>query len=149
MIVKTKLPIDPMYSIGIEEMDNQHARWVQLIEEFRSVGSEHLMEQAGIDAATHALEQLLRYTASHFASEEKFLASHKYPDLVVHAMRHHELVATLTQLLDEIHAHKTGKSSLKLNLFATIWLLEHIMQDDEKYARFILGKPPQPARPHS
>jgi hemerythrin len=131
-----------MYSIGIDEMDAQHAHWIKLIEEFRSVGSEHLMEQAGIDAARHALEELLKYTARHFASEEKFIAGHHYPDLVAHAQRHSDLVVTLTQLQDEIRAHKTGKSSLKLNLFATIWLLEHIMQDDEKYARFILGKPP-------
>ena len=34
--------IDPKYSIGIAEMDTQHARWIQLIEKFRSVGFEQL-----------------------------------------------------------------------------------------------------------
>ncbi len=134
--------IDPKYSIGIDEMDAQHARWIELVENFRSVGSEHLLEQAGIDAAMHALEQLLSYTRKHFASEEKFMASHKYPEIDAHKKRHHELEAMVTKLLDETRAHKTSGTPLKLNLFVTVWLLEHIMGEDDKYARYILGKPP-------
>ena len=133
--------IDPKYSIGIPEMDAQHARWIDLIEKFRSVGSAHLMDRAGINAAIHALEQLLKYTQSHFASEEQFIAGHNYPDLEAHKKQHRELEAVLVKLLDHAHAHATGGTPLKLNLFATVWLLEHIMQEDDKYARFILGKP--------
>jgi hemerythrin len=139
--------IDPMYSIGIPEMDAQHARWIKLIEEFRAVGSEHLLEQPGINAAAHALDELLKYTRSHFASEEQFIAARHYPDIEAHKKRHRELEAVLAKLLDETRAHKVSGTPLKLNLFATVWLLEHIMGEDNKYARFILGKPPLPARP--
>ncbi len=133
--------IDPKYSIGIPEMDAQHARWIGLIEKFRSVGSVHLMERAGINAAIHALEQLLKYTQSHFASEEQFIAAHNYPALEAHKQQHRDLESVLVKLLDGARAHPTGGTPLKLNLFATVWLLEHIMQEDDKYARFILGKP--------
>jgi hemerythrin len=134
--------IDPKYSIGIPEMDAQHERWIQLIEKFRSVGSGHLLEQSGINAAAHALEQLLNYTKSHFASEEEFITAHHYPDVDAHKTRHRELETVVAKLLDEIRAHASSRTPLKLNLFATIWLLEHIMGEDDKYARFILGKPP-------
>ncbi len=137
--------IDPKYSIGIDAMDAQHARWIQLIEKFRSVGSGHLLEQSGINAAAHALDELLNYTKSHFASEEQFIAAHKYPDLAAHKARHRELETVVATLLSEIRAHATHRTPLKLNLFVTIWLLEHIMGEDDKYARFILGKPPVPA----
>jgi hemerythrin len=140
------MTIDPKYSIGIPEMDVQHARWIQLIEEFRSVGSGHLLEQSGINAAAHALEQLQNYTKSHFASEEKFLATHKYPDLDAHKTRHRELETVVAKLLDEIRAHASNSTPLKLNLFVTVWLMEHIMGEDDKYARFILGKPQLLAR---
>ncbi len=133
--------IDPKYSIGIDAMDAQHARWIQLIEEFRSVGSDHLLEEAGFNSAAHALEELLKYTKTHFASEEQYLASHHYPDLDAHKLRHRELEAVVAKLLDETHAHKVKGAPLKLNLFVTIWLLEHIMGEDNQYARFILGKP--------
>jgi hemerythrin len=136
------MTIDPKYSIGIDAMDAQHARWIQLIDKFRSVGSGHLLEQAGINAAAHALDELLNYTKSHFASEEQFLAAHNYPDLTAHKARHHELETVVAKLLDEIRAHASSSTPLKLNLFITVWLMEHIMGEDDKYARFILGKPP-------
>lgn len=135
--------IDPKYSLGIAEMDTQHARWIHLIEKFRSVGFEQLMEKSGINAAAHALEDLLKYTRSHFASEEQFLTSHRYPDLESHKKRHRELEEVVEKLLAEIRAHKTNSTPLKLNLFITVWLMEHIIQEDGKYARFILGKPPR------
>ncbi len=133
--------IDPKYSIGIPEMDAQHARWIQLIAEFRAACESELLKQACIDGAAHALEELLKYTRSHFASEERFITEHKYPYLEAHKKKHQELEAQVVNLQKEIQAHKTGTTPLKLNLFVTIWLMEHIMQEDEKYARFILGKP--------
>lgn len=133
--------INPQYSIGIVEMDAQHARLIQIMEEFRAIGTDNLLESAGIDAAEKALEQLLKYTTSHFASEEAFMARHHYPDIETHKKLHRELTAVVARLLDEARAHKTSGAALKLNLFATVWLVEHIMQEDNKYARFVLGKP--------
>lgn len=132
--------IDRKYSIGIDEMDTQHARWIQLIEEFRTAASGQLLEQTGIDAARHALEELLKYTRSHFASEERLITAQQYPETEAHQRKHRELEAFVVKLLDEIRTHKTGSTPLKLNLFVTVWLLEHILTEDKKYARFILEK---------
>jgi|GEM_PF-326994 len=133
--------IDPKYSIGIDAMDAQHARWIELIEEFRSAGAEHLLDSIGIEAAKKALEKLLNYTRTHFASEEKLLIDHKYPGLAAHQQCHRELEAAVIKLRDEINANRTNVTPLKLNLFITVWLMEHITQEDQKYARYILGKP--------
>lgn len=132
--------IEPGYSIGIDEIDAQHARWIGIIEEFRSVGLKHLVDQAGFVAAERALEELLKYTRIHFASEEKFIAEHKYPELEVHKMKHRELEGHVVKLLNEVRTHKSNLTPLKLNLLATIWLFEHINQEDGKFARFITGK---------
>jgi len=132
--------LDPKYSIGIPEMDAQHARWIQLIERFRAAASDHMLEQAGLDAAAHALEKLLEYTQCHFTSEERFLADRRYPGIDDHRRTHRELEAKVVALLGEIRAHKTNTTPLKLNLFVTVWLMEHIMQEDDKYARFLRGK---------
>jgi hemerythrin len=133
--------IDPKYSIGIDEVDAQHARWIQLIEEFKRVGSAHLLDHKGFQATQLALEKLLAYTKSHFVSEEKLIDAHGYPDLEAHKKKHRELEAKVVELLDEVHAHSTNRTPLKLNLLVTIWLMEHILQEDDKFARFILGKP--------
>lgn len=136
----TAKPIDPKYSIGVPEMDAQHARWIDLIENFRTAASGHLLEPQGFDAACHALEQLLDYTKQHFASEEKFIAEHGYPGLEQHRKHHRELEGDVARLLAEIHAHKSRATPLKLNLLITIWLMEHIMSEDMEYARFVRAK---------
>ena len=147
MDVPLSIPrIDKKYSIGIPEMDAQHVRWIQLIEEFRSVADGGLEEQAHIDAAACALEQLLQYTISHFKSEEQLLAAQNYPHLEDHKKQHRELAAIVTRLLEEARAQSSRKTPLKLNFLATIWLLEHITHEDVKYARFILGKQAPSAR---
>jgi hemerythrin len=133
--------LPPHYRIGIEAMDAQHARWIRLIEKFRAAGADHLRESAGYAAAKEALERLLEYTRLHFASEEKLLAEHHYPGLDAHREEHRKLETAVAALRAELHAHATRTTPLKLNLLATIWLMEHITQADREYARFILAKP--------
>lgn len=132
--------IDQKYSIGITEMDIQHARWIELIEKFRTVGSEHYMDSLGIDAAAEAIQGLLSYTKQHFASEEAYLSKHGYPELDSHRVKHQELESVLVKLANEIHESRASRTPLKLNLLVTIWLLEHIMKDDVVYAQFIKKK---------
>jgi hemerythrin len=131
--------IDPKYSIGIPEMDAQHARWIELIQKFHTAADEHLLEPAGFDAAQLALDQLLDYTRTHFASEERFIAARGYPDVKAHQALHQQLIAEVERLRDEIRQKRTHSTPLKLNLFVTIWLMEHIMTEDAKYARYLRG----------
>jgi hemerythrin len=132
--------IDDRYRLGIDAMDRQHTRWIQLIEHFRDICAGHLTDQRGLDAAAKALAELLQYTKTHFASEELLLTTHHYPDLESHKKKHRDIEATVARFLDEVRTHKSNNTPLKLNLFITVWLLEHILKDDGDYARFILAK---------
>lgn len=98
--------IHPAFHIGIKEMDAQHAHWIRLIEAFRSVGSEQLLELSGIAAARNALEALFKYTKQHFASEEKLLAAHGYPKLDSHKQQHREIENVVSKLLEEARAYQ-------------------------------------------
>lgn len=129
--------IDPKYSIGVPEMDAQHAQWIHYIDEFRKAATGHIRDEEAIRVAEETLEQLLAYTERHFASEEHFLAAHHYPGLDAHKRKHAELKAEVVKLLAEVRAHAVNTTPLKLNLFATVWLMDHIMHDDYDYARFL------------
>ena len=134
------MEIDPKYSIGIPEMDAQHARWIALIEKFRAAGADGLQDQAGINAAAAALQELQGYTLTHFDSEERFLADRRYPDLEAHKRLHRDLEREVARLLAEIQSPAKDRAPLKLNLFINVWLLDHILKEDAKYARFVLQK---------
>jgi len=121
-------------------MDREHARCIDLIEAFRVAAAGHLCDSAGLDAARRTLEDLLDYTQDHFANEESLLASYHYPQLAEHRARHRELTGAVLKLIKEIAEHRSGTPPLKLNLFVTVWLLEHIMTEDWKYARFIIAQ---------
>lgn len=141
--------IDPKYRIGIDEMDVQHARWIDLIHCFRAAAGDDLTDRRGVDAARLALDDLLDYTRWHFASEEALLNRHDYPDLSKHVVAHRGLVKQLQTLRDELGAHQICSTPLKLNLMVNIWLMEHIMQDDLAYAKHIrsrLSAPPHVQR---
>ena len=142
-----KETIDPRYSIGVPEMDREHAHWIALIERFRLAAAGHLMDHIGLDAARRTLEALLEYTQQHFANEEQLLATYQYPDLAEHRAKHRELTGAVLKLRKEIAEHSSESTPLKLNLFVTVWFLEHIMTEDWKYSRFILEKQPSPPPP--
>jgi hemerythrin len=133
-------PLSAQYRIGIDAMDAQHERLFHLIDKFRETSASHLLDSVGIAAARDALEQLLEYTRLHFASEEKLLAERRYPGLDAHRALHRQIEAEVIALLTEIREHKTRTTPLKLNLFATIWLMEHIAGDDRDYARYVLAQ---------
>ena len=135
----SQVTIDPRYSIGVSEMDREHAHWIALIDKFRATTTGHLSDSVGINAARQALQQLLDYTKTHFASEERLLKACKYPALAEHQLKHRELTAAVVRLTEEISQHKTDTTPLKLNLLVTVWLLEHIMAEDRKYAQHIIA----------
>jgi len=130
--------IDPRYSIGVPEMDREHARCIDLIEAFRVAAAGRLSDSVALGEAGRSLDALLAYTQEHFASEERLLASYQYPALAEHKAKHRELTGALLKAIKEVAAYRSGTAPLKLNLFVTVWLLEHIMTDDWKYSRFII-----------
>lgn len=132
----TPAAIDPKYRIGIPEMDAQHARWLDLIARFRQAAEREMLGEAAFAAAATALDALLDYTRLHFKSEEALLARHGYPGLAAHQARHRELEDHVRALHDELERHRPS-TPLKLNLLATIWLMEHIHQHDKDYARYL------------
>jgi len=132
--------IDPLYSLGVPEMDQEHARCIDLVEAFRVAAAGHLADSVGLAAAQRVLEELLECTHTHFANEERLLASYHYPALAEHKARHRDLTAAMLKLLRELAEHRDATTPLKLNLFVTVWLLEHIMTDDWKYASFVIAQ---------
>lgn len=135
----TAAAIDPKYSIGIAEMDAQHARWVALIQRFRTAAEGHMGDATGVSAARQAIDALLAYTRSHFKSEEALLESHHYSDLGAHRQLHGELEQAVIALQEQLHGHSSS-TPVKLNLLVTVWLLEHIHKHDKEYAVYLKTK---------
>ena len=125
------------YKIGVPEMDAQHARWIQLIENFKRLFSADEESDRRQTETLSALRQLLDYTRSHFESEEKFLERHGYPKLIAHQQRHKELEQAVSRLHDTMQAGRMTLTQPKLNMLSIVWLMEHILKEDADYAKFL------------
>lgn len=119
---------DEKFSVNVKEIDNQHKKLVDLVNELHgamSVGK-------GKEALGKILQSLIDYAASHFATEEKYMTKFNYPDFPQHKAEHDKFVK---QVLDFQQGFNSGKLALSTEVlqFLKDWLIKHIQGTDKKY----------------
>ena len=70
----------PQLSVGVAEMDRQHQHLVGLINRLHDA----MVRGEGAEILGPVLDEVVRYTHTHFAAEERLLAARKYPHLADH-----------------------------------------------------------------
>jgi hemerythrin-like metal-binding protein len=125
------------FLVGVGQVDREHR---QLFEIAGRV-YDHLNDpgEAAFAAARAAVGELIRYTETHFASEEAQMEAAGYPELAAHKELHHHL---LVQVRDMEMRVELGERYVPVELshFLYNWLLQHIQTEDKKFGRFAAGK---------
>jgi hemerythrin len=120
------------YSVGINEIDNQHKIIFELINQlFQSA-----LRQDHHSSASKTLDALIDYTRTHFKLEEKLLLEASYPNLAEHQQEHGRFVDKIVDVVRKFQAEEKVVTFELLN-FLKHWLKEHILVTDMVYARFI------------
>lgn len=119
---------DGVYSVGMGEIDDQHKVLFDIINAlWRAV-----IHREASDKVLHTIEELERYTITHFAAEESFMRAHHYSGFEPHKQQH---VAFIERIRRERQAVEAGGPvSLDLINFLKDWLIDHIMVQDKAYA---------------
>ena len=123
------------YSVGINEIDNQHKGLVILINELFTLMSEGKAKANMEDVFNH----LTDYTKKHFYTEEAMIIKYAFPEYKEHKSEHNSFIEHLSQLKEDFRNEKNAISVKVLN-FLKDWLLNHIMISDQKYSPFITDK---------
>lgn len=123
---------DDKYSVGVKEIDAQHKKLVDLVNELH----EAMKQGKGKEMLSKVLDSLINYTASHFATEEKYMTKFNYPQYPTHKAEHEKLVKKVLSLQSDFN---TGKAVLTLDImnFLKDWLVNHIQGTDKKYGPFL------------
>jgi diguanylate cyclase (GGDEF)-like protein/hemerythrin-like metal-binding protein/PAS domain S-box-containing protein len=121
---------DSAHHVGVVEIDEQHRELVRMVNRLNGA----IKNKEG-DAITMRLyDELLKYTAFHFATEHRLMEQSGYPDLAQHDLEH-------THLVDEAVHFKTrltqGGDLLALQSIKD-WLLNHIRYSDKPLANYLL-----------
>ncbi|MBI5055683.1 MAG: hemerythrin family protein [Nitrospirae bacterium] len=120
-------------SVNINSIDAEHKKLIALINEL----NEAMSSGKGKDIVGKVLNDLIEYTKTHFAHEEKLMAEHSYPGYLPHKKEHDELAR---QVIDFDRDLKAGKLvvTVLIMTFLKDWLTTHIKGTDQKYSPFLV-----------
>jgi hemerythrin-like metal-binding protein len=125
---------DSTLETGYELIDSQHKQLIGMVNKLIEASS------SGKSAAvvTEALDFLASYAVNHFADEEKLQVKYSYPDYVGHKRKHDEVKVVVEGLVQRVKNEGPTEELIEEVCFTIgSWLLEHIMGDDFRMAKFV------------
>ena len=119
-------------SVNIKEIDGQHQKLVDMINRLH----EAMKTGKAGDIMMPIVAEMKAYAARHFATEERYLTTHKYPAYAQHKAEHEGFVAKVNAVEADLKSGKIAMSSEILD-FLSKWLVNHIKGTDKKYSSFL------------
>jgi len=119
-------------SVGIMEMDNQHKRIIEIVNNFNKA----VKSGGSVKGAAKAMDDLVDYAKNHLQAEEELLRRHKYPEYDQHKRIHTMMLDKLAHLQQRAASGEKG-AVLDVMNFVRDWLVNHIQKIDVKYGRYI------------
>jgi hemerythrin len=134
-MVKDLFNFDVEFKLGIETVDQEHVKLVNMLNAVHRLVS----EGKKAEAIEYFSLTLARYVGTHFAHEEEFMASIGYPQLPEHAQIHENFKKSFMQSLPRLATYDEAAFRAALT-DAFTWIINHIGRTDRKYAQFYLAR---------
>jgi hemerythrin len=122
-------------SVGISEMDEQHKKWVSIINDLHSA-----MKNGKANAVmSDILKALSDYIILHFSDEEKLLKDKNCPDYFSHKKIHDRYAIKVKEMIAD---YMSGKVLMSIEVMESLkdWLTNHILIQDKKYGAYLKDK---------
>ena len=123
------------YSVGIDSIDQQHRRLVNLINQLHTAVS----YSTGEEFEREALDELVDYTKTHFSYEEGLMEQNGYPDFEPHKAQHEQMIQKVNEVLAEYKEDQDAAMKDALD-YLSDWLINHINGTDKEYSSFLIEK---------
>lgn len=122
-------------SVGIDSIDEQHKKLVNMINALNDAISEGRSK----DIMQKIFDGLAVYTTKHFAYEEDLFAQHGYAQSAAHQAEHNALLAQVGELKTKMDE---GDFMIGIEVMAFLkdWLTNHILKTDMAYKDFLVAK---------
>lgn len=119
------------YQLGIPEIDEQHKRWVAMINEFY----DRVSNSDPQENLRKLLSGAIDYARFHFGTEEAFMQRIGYAGLAAHREQHAAVAKRLSEFQEKADS---GRVILSISVTGEMkaWLNDHILSEDRRYAEF-------------
>jgi len=131
----TQLKWKEEYSVGIEVLDLDHKKLINLLNQFNTAYDYAMSEEF----EHQALNDLIDYTKYHFEREEEIMIDNDYPGFDEHKKQHQAMIAQISHIQDKYN-EKGHEVFEEVCEFLTNWLIKHINGTDQKYASHLIEK---------
>lgn len=127
-----KIIWEDSFSVGNSDMDMQHMKLIEMINEL----IEHRDDmENNSEVVSDILTKMTDYIKYHFSSEESYMKSIDFPEIVSHELEHLDFIEKTTNFcLGTLTFDKSVYDEV-LN-FLKEWLLNHILKSDMKYKEY-------------
>jgi hemerythrin len=122
-------------SVNVGAIDVQHQKLIALINALNDA----MALGKGKEVLSQIINELVGYTTSHFALEEKYFDQYKYPEAVSHKKEHADFVKKVGEFQDKFNKGIAGLT-VEVMQFLKDWLVKHIQGTDKKYSAFFNEK---------
>jgi len=116
------------YSLGIREIDDQHRKLLDIINELHGA----IRAGLGREALSGVLDDMVRYAYSHFSTEEHYMERYEYPGQEAHVKEHQTFLEETEAIQDRLSGREQVLS-LEVLVFLKDWLTRHILVIDRQY----------------
>ncbi len=132
-------PWNDNFRTGIEEIDIQHKRLVELL----NILVSHLAYQADVPTLNTIFAELKEYTVVHFETEERIWRQYFNGDAweIWHKDSHTNFVDRIIELKAEEATKSLDEVIEDIVGFLTHWLALHILESDRRMAKVVLALP--------
>jgi hemerythrin len=131
-MAKQKLMWKDEYSVGVEQIDNQHKQIFETINLLIDIMAGMSDGGGGRDQLDVVIQRLVTYKKIHFATEEKFFDEFDYEYKEDHKAKHREFNEKMGKLVS-LHTGDSIGLAFGLVDFLEDWLLSHLLVEDHKY----------------
>jgi hemerythrin-like metal-binding protein len=126
---------DEFFRVNIGVIDMQHQKLVSMVNELHQA----MVTGSGKDKLGAILSNLIKYTRDHFATEERLMQSHAYPDFLPHKSEHEHLCGMVVDFQRRFLSNEVGLT-IEVMDFLKDWLRNHILGSDKRYSPFLNAK---------
>lgn len=122
----------PAYSLGIEEVDAQHKKLFEYLNElFRGTTLQHNKE-----TLLNVLNELEQFGGMHFATEARYMKKFNYPEINIHLDDHKRFFDDL-KTLKSYYDSGVHDQAIPLLQFIKHWITNHLAIIDLRFYDFM------------
>ena len=121
------------FSVGVDELDNDHKKLVELINELHDA----VEAGKGHNALGKILDGLIFYVSYHLSHEEGLFLRAQYPDIEAHKQEHALLTTRAKDVYEKFYAAPSETLPQEVLELLKSWLYEHILGSDKKFGVFM------------